>query len=50
MSDKTLMLLTALASVLCAVWACYIPAHSTAAALILNAIVSFVLAFRLEKM
>ena len=50
MNDKTLMLLTALISILCAIWACYVPAYSTAVALILNAIVSLVLAFKLGKM
>lgn len=50
MNDKTIMLLTALFSILCAIWACYVPAYSTAAALVLNAIVSVVLAFRLGKM
>ena len=44
------MLLTALASLLCAVWACYVPAHATALALVFNAIISLVLAFKIEKM
>ena len=50
MNDKTLMLLTALASFLCAIWACYVPAMATAVALVFNAIISLILAFKIEKM
>ena len=37
MSDKAFMLLTAFASILCAVWACFIPSFGMAAAMIANA-------------
>ena len=50
MKDKIIMLLTAFISILCAVWAYYVPAHLVAVALIVNSIVSFVLVFKLEKM
>lgn len=49
MSDKTIMLLTALASLLVAIWACFIPTIAMAAAMVANAIFSFVMAFKLEK-
>lgn len=50
MSDKTLLLLTALASLLCVVWACFVPAYGMAAAMVANAIYSFVMAFKIERM
>ncbi len=50
MSDKKLMLLTALASILCAVWACFVPAYVMCAAMIINAVFSFYVAFKIEKM
>ena len=50
MSDKAFMLLTAFVSILCAVWACFVPAFGMTAAMIANAILSVILAFKLEKM
>ncbi len=49
MSDKSFMLITALFSILCAIWACFVPAYGMAAALVLNAIYSFVMAFKIEE-
>jgi hypothetical protein len=50
MSEKTTMLLTAIASILCAVWGVFAEAYAMTAAMIFNAVVSFVLAFKLGKM
>ena len=49
MSDKSFMLITTLFSILCAIWACFVPSYGMAVALILNAIYSFVMAFKIEK-
>lgn len=46
MSNKSIMHLTAIASVLCAVWAWFIPAYAMALAMIVNAIFSFVMAIK----
>ncbi len=48
MNDRTLMLLTCAISLVCMVWALSVPAYGMAVALVLNAIISFVLAFRLS--
>ncbi len=50
MNDKTLMLLIALASLLCAVWACFIPTAAMIVAMVANAFFSVVMAFKIEKM
>ena len=42
------MLITALISILCAIWACFVTV-AMAAALILNAIFCFVMASKIEK-
>ena len=49
MSDKSFMLITALLSVLCAIWA-FTVTVAMSYALIVNAIFSFVIAFKIEKM
>lgn len=48
MSDRLIMLLTAFASIVCAIWACFVPAFAMAAAMIVNAIFSFIMAFKLK--
>ena len=49
MSDKTLMLITAFVSVLCVIWALFVPSFGIAVALLLNAILSVYLAFKIKK-
>lgn len=49
MSKKTIMLLTAIASILCAIWAFSVKSGGVAIVLIGNAIFSFIMAFRLKK-
>ncbi len=49
MSDKSFMLITAFLSALCVIWAIHIESYGMAAALIVNAIYSFVMAFKIEK-
>ena len=49
MSDKKLMLITAFVSVLCIIWALFVPAYIMAVLLLLNAILSVYLAFKLDK-
>ena len=49
MSDKTLMLIVAFVSVLCVIWALFVPSLGMAVALLLNAIFSVYSAFKLDK-
>ena len=49
MSDKILMLIVAFVSILCVIWAFGVPSMGMAVALLLNAILSVYLAFKLEK-
>jgi len=49
MSDKTLMLIVALVSILCAFWALFVPSMAMAMALIMNAVLCVYLAFKLDK-
>ena len=49
MSDKSFMLIAALMSILCAIWACFV-SIAMAVALIINAIFCFVMAFKIEKL
>ncbi len=49
MSDKSFMLIAALLSALCVIWAICIKSYGMAAALIINTIYSFVMAFKIEK-
>ena len=49
MSDKKLMLIVAFVSLLCVVWALFVPSIGMAVALLLNAIFSVYSAFKLEK-
>lgn len=48
MSDKSFMLITALISILCAIWACYVTT-AMAVALIANSLFCFFMAFKNEK-
>ena len=48
MSDKSFMLITALLSISCAIWAFFVTT-AMAVALIVNAIFCFVMAFKIEK-
>ena len=49
MSDKTLMLIVAFVSILCVIWALFVPSIGMAVLLLLNAILSVYLAFKLDK-
>lgn len=49
MSDKKIMLITAFVSILCVFWALFVPSFGIAVALLLNAIFSVYLAFKLGK-
>lgn len=49
MSDKSFMLITALLSILCAIWA-FSETTAMAMALIINALFCFVMAFKIENM
>ena len=49
MSDKTLMLIVAFVSILCVIWALFVPSIGMAFALLINAILSIYLAFKLDK-
>lgn len=49
MSDKTLMLIVAFVSILCIIWALFVPSIEMAVLLLLNAILSVYLAFKLDK-
>jgi hypothetical protein len=49
MSDKKLMLIVAFVSLLCVIWALFVPSYGMAVALLLNAILSVYLAFKLDK-
>ena len=49
MSDKSLMLIVAFVSVLCVIWALFVPSIGMAIALWFNAILSVYLAFKLDK-
>ena len=46
--DKKIMLTTAFVSAICVIWALHVPAHWIAAGLIINAIISVYLAFKME--
>ena len=45
MNDKTIMILTALASILCAIWAFTVPTRGMLAAMVMNAEFCIILAF-----
>ena len=49
MSDKTLMFIVAFVSVLCVIWALFVPSIGMAVALFINAILSVYLAFKMDK-
>lgn len=49
MSDKSFMLVTALLSALCVIWAICIKTYGMAALLIVNTVYSFVMAFKINK-
>ncbi len=49
MSDKTLLLLTGIASILVGVQACFVPSGAMIVAMIANAVFSFVMAFKIGK-
>ncbi len=49
MSDKTLMLIVAFVSILCGIWALFVPSIGMAVALLFNAILSVRIAFKMEK-
>lgn len=49
MSDKSFMLITALLSTLCVIWALSVELFAMAAALMFNSIFSFVMAYKIEK-
>ena len=49
MSDFPLMLIVAFVSVLCVIWALFVPSIGMAIALLFNAILSVYLAFKLDK-
>ena len=49
MSDKALLLITALLSVLCVIFAFSVKSYGMAAALIVNTVYSFVMAFKIDK-
>lgn len=49
MSDKKLMLITAFVSILCVIWALFVPSLGMAVALLLNAFFSVYSAFKLDK-
>ena len=49
MSDKTLMFIVEFVSVLCVIWALFVPSIGMAIALFFNAILSVYLAFKLDK-
>lgn len=48
MSDKAFLLIAALLSILCAIWA-YFVTIAMATSLIINALFCFVMAFKIEK-
>ncbi len=50
MSDKSIMLITALLSALCVIWAVSVELYGMGATLMLNSVFSFVMAFKIEKM
>ncbi len=49
MSDKTIMLIVAFVSILCVIWALFVPSIGMAVALFINAILSVYLAVKLDK-
>ena len=49
MSDKTLMRIVAFISLLCVVWALFVPSIGMAVALFLNALISIYLSSKFEK-
>ena len=50
MSDKSFMLITALLSTLCVIWALSVDLFAMAMALMLNSLFCFVMAFKIGKM
>ena len=49
MNDKKIMFIVAFVSILCAIWALFVPSYGMSIALVINSLLSVYLAFKLEK-